>query len=325
MHAGHGPRRRPVTASRQPVSTELVRSLARAGVAVKLDCGTHSYWRILELLRHRRDRLHRQASGCRTAEARRHDLRAGARGLAREARRAGPAARRPRGEDPGGGGRSLQARARRGGIRPADRPSLPPGGCLRHRGGRGRLGARERRGHPARDRVRERARRRPLPPRQLDRRGGQLRGHLPGGHVRRGAEAAPPLPPHQVRVGATGARGRRDEDARVPPGDRGRPFGDRRDGQDRRSLLLLQAAPEAAPRAAGVVPARRPGGRADEHRAGGLRGARDGPHLAPAGRRAAGRHLPPGEPGAHERGRDAQRVREGRPRARSSRCAWTRT
>ena len=41
------------------------------------------------------------------------------------------------------------------------------------------------------------------------------------------------------------------------PGHRRRPLGDRRDGQDRRSLLLLQAAPAAAPRAARVVPARR--------------------------------------------------------------------
>ena len=45
------------------------------------------------------------------------------------------------------------------------------------------------------------------------------------------------------------------------PGDRRRPLRDRRDGQDRRALLLLQADPEAAPRAAGVVPARRARGR----------------------------------------------------------------
>ena len=137
------------------------------------------------------------------------------------------------------------------------------------------------------DRVRERSRRGALPPHQLDRRGRQLQGRVPGGHVRRGAEAAPPLPPHEVRVGAARARGRGGEHARLPARHRRRPFGDRRDGQDRRPLLLLQAAPEAAPRAAGVVPARRPGGRADEHRAGRLRRARDGPHRPPAGRRAA--------------------------------------
>ena len=42
---------------------------------------------------------------------------------------------------------------------------------------------------------------------------------------------------------------------------------DRRDGQDRRPLLLLQGDPEGPPRAAGVVPARRARGRQDEHRA----------------------------------------------------------
>ena len=35
--------------------------------------------------------------------------------------------------------------------------------------------------------------------------------------------------------------------ARLPPGDRRRPLADRRDGQDRRALLLLQGDPEAAP------------------------------------------------------------------------------
>ena len=43
----------------------------------------------------------------------------------------------------------------------------------------------------------------------------------------------------------------------LPPRHRRRPLRDRRDGQDRRALLLLQAAPAAAPRAARVVPARR--------------------------------------------------------------------
>ena len=81
---------------------------------------------------------------------------------------------------------------------------------------------------------------------------------------------------------------------------------------------LLQKLRHALP---GVVPARRPRGRADEHRSGGLRGARDGPHLPPAGRRAARRHLPPGEPGAHDGGSDAERVRQGgaRPPVRAAR------
>ena len=45
--------------------------------------------------------------------------------------------------------------------------------------------------------------------------------------------------------------------ARLPPGDRRRQLADRRDGQDRRPLLLLQGDPEGPPRAAGVVPAGR--------------------------------------------------------------------
>jgi hypothetical protein len=46
--------------------------------------------------------------------------------------------------------------------------------------------------------------------------------------------------------------------AGLPPRDRRRPLADRRDGQDRRAVLLLQAHPEAARMAAAVVPARRP-------------------------------------------------------------------
>ena len=285
LRAGHGPPRRPVTAYRQPVSTELRAVLRAPRLASQHRLRGH------HLLGGFLNYFVTGATGFigrhLVAELLKRDgtiyalVREGSRGkLDALAQRLG----RSRGEDRARGGRPLEGRARHRGLRPADRPSLPPGGRLRHRGRRGGIGARERRGHPARDRVRERARGRALPPHQLDRGGRQLRGHLPGGHVRRGAEAAPPLPPHQVRVGAARARGRRDEDAGVPAGHRGRPLGDRRDGQDRRSLLLLQAAPEAPPRAAGVVPARRARGRADEHRAGGLRRARDGPHLAPAGR-----------------------------------------
>ena len=51
------------------------------------------------------------------------------------------------------------------------------------------------------------------------------------------------------------------QDARLPPRHRGRPLRDRRDGQDRRPLLLLQAAPAAAARPAGVGAAGRPAGR----------------------------------------------------------------
>ena len=75
---------------------------------------------------------------------------------------------------------------------------------------------------------------------------------------------------------------------------------------------LLQRLRHALP---GVGAAGGPAGRRDQHRAGGLRRARDGPHRPHAGRRAPRGHLPPREPRAHEGGRDAQRVREGRPRA----------
>ena len=51
--------------------------------------------------------------------------------------------------------------------------------------------------------------------------------------------------------------------ARVPALDRRRQLQDRRDGQDRRPVLLLQGDPEGPPRAAGVVPARRHRGRQD--------------------------------------------------------------
>ena len=167
-------------------------------------------------------------------------------------------------------------------VRGADRPPLPPRSRVRRRGRRGGLRARERRGHEARDRVRERARGRALPSRQLDRGRRRVPRRLPGGHVRRGAAPAPPLPPHEVRVRAARARGRRGEDADLPARDRRRQLRDRRDGQDRRALLLLQGPPEAAPRAARVVPAGRAAGRRDEHRPGRLRGQGDGSHRPPA-------------------------------------------
>ena len=58
------------------------------------------------------------------------------------------------------------------------------------------------------------------------------------------------LPPDEVRVGEARARAGGRRVARVPAGDRGGRLAHRRDGQDRRALLLLQGDPEGAPRAA---------------------------------------------------------------------------
>ena len=73
--------------------------------------------------------------------------------------------------------------------------------------------------------------------------------------------------------------------ARVPALDRDRPLADRRDGQGRRSVLLLQGDPEGPPRAARVGAVARHRGRLDERGAGRLRRRGAGPHRAPAGAR----------------------------------------
>jgi short-subunit dehydrogenase len=86
--------------------------------------------------------------------------------------------------------------------------------------------------------------RRPAP-HVVDRGRGQLQGPVPRGPLRRGPGAPVGVPPDEVRV-------REDRRARSPPcrggstaRDRRRPLADRRDGQDRRAVLLLQAHPEA--------------------------------------------------------------------------------
>ena len=95
--------------------------------------------------------------------------------------------------------------------------------------------------------------------------------------------------------------------ARLPPGHRGGRLAHGRDGQDRRPVLLLQADPEAAPRAAGVDARDRGRRRAPEPGAGGLRGGRDGPHRAPA--RPRRQVLSPHRPQAAAGGRHPQSVR----------------
>ena len=86
--------------------------------------------------------------------------------------------------------------------------------------------------------------------------GRHLRGPLHRGHVRRGPEAALAVPPTKFESEKLVRDAREGRLARLPAGDRRRRLAHRRDGQDRRAVLLLQGAPEGAPRAAAVVPAR---------------------------------------------------------------------
>ncbi len=206
-------------------------------------------------------------------------VRPGSRGEAGAARRARAhprGLRRPR--------RAAARRRRRHPRRPArqGRPLLPCRRALRHDRGRDAERAAQHQRHRACDRARQRPRGRHLPARLLDRGRRHLRGPFHRGHVRRGPAAPVAVSPHEVRVREARAHAREGRLARVPPVARGRRFAHRRDGQDRRPVLLLQGDPEGAPRAAGVVPARRPGGRLDQHRAGRLGRVCDGPHRASA-------------------------------------------
>ena len=96
-------------------------------------------------------------------------------------------------------------------------------------------------------------------------------------------EPRPPLLLDQARVGEDRARGVPGAVARLPPGHRRRRLAHRRDGQDRRPVLLLQAYPADAPAPAAVDADDRARGRADQPRAGQLRGRRDRPHRAQEG------------------------------------------
>ena len=168
------------------------------------------------------------------------------------------------------------------------RPLLPPRRGLRHHGGRDDQRAPERRRHPERDRPRERARGQALPPHVLDRGRRQLRRLVHRGRLRRGPGVPQPVPPDEVRVREARARARAGAVARVPPVARRRQLEDRRDGQDRRAVLLLQGDPEAPARAAGVVPADLARVRAHQRRAGRLRRRRRRPHRPPGRARQPG-------------------------------------
>ena len=100
--------------------------------------------------------------------------------------------------------------------------------------------------------------------------------------------------------------------ARVPPVARRRQLQDRRDGQDRRAVLLLQGDPEAPARAAGVVPADLARVRAHQPRAGRLRRRRGRPHRPPGRARRPG--VPHRRPEAAALRRRAEHVRQRRAR-----------
>ena len=145
------------------------------------------------------------------------------------------------------------------------RALLPPRGDLRHDRRRGAQPPAQRQRHPARRRPRQRARRGPLPPRLLDRGRGRVRGHFTEDSFDEGQKLTHPY--HRTKYEAEKlVRQGVGAVARVPALGRRRQLQDRRDGQDRRALLLLQGDPEGPPHAAGVVPARRHRGRQDEHR-----------------------------------------------------------
>ena len=165
---------------------------------------------------------------------------------------------------------SARARRLRRGPEGADgsRALLPPRRDLRHVGRRGEQPASERRGH-AETRSRSRTRSAPAasttPARSRCRAGtaALFREDM----FDEGQELADPYSAHEVRVGEDRPRGGDRAVAGLPAGDRRRQLADRRDGQDRRPLLLLQGDPAGARPAAAVDADRRPRGRADQPRA----------------------------------------------------------
>ena len=143
---------------------------------------------------------------------------------------------------------------------------------------------------------------------------GEAAGHLHRGHVRRGAAAALAVPPHEVRRRADRARDLRGAVAGLPALDRARGLPHRRDGQDRRAVLLLpddRLGRRAAGGAAGSARAATAGRL--QRGAGRLRRRRDGRPDPPGRARPAG--LPPGASPAAAARRRLQRLRARRRRA----------
>ena len=85
---------------------------------------------------------------------------------------------------------------------------------------------------------------------------GDVQGPVPRGHVRRGPEARSPLPPDQVRVREDRPHADHGAVAGLPARDRRRQLADRRDGQDRRAVLLLHRDQDGPALPARLVPAR---------------------------------------------------------------------
>ena len=259
-----------------------------AGVAAVISGGRNA------LFRHRSHRLHRQAPGQGLARPpRRHRAlpapageRVEARGPVRvlghpEPRRPLPCragARRPDRKE----ARRLRRRPEK--AQGPRRPRLSPGRRLRPLGRRRVADRRQHRRHARGGRVRQGGRCRPPASRQLDCRRGPLRRRVSRGHVRGGRGPRASVLHDQAREREDRAQGVQGAVDGVPACARGRRLADRRDGQDRRPVLLLQADPAHAPAAAAVDALGGPRRRADQHRAGRLRRRRARPHQPPQDR-----------------------------------------
>ena len=151
-----------------------------------------------------------------------------------------------------------------------------------------------------------------LPPHQLDRGRGPLPGRVPRGHVRRGRGPGRSLPAHQARFRRRSCAMRSAAVAHLPARHGRRPFADRRDRQDRRTVLLLHASSRSCARCC------RRGCRRSASRAGAsiivpvdfVVDAMD--HIAHKPR-LDGHTLPPDRSGADAHRRSAQHLRARRP------------
>ena len=136
---------------------------------------------------------------------------------------------------------------------------------------------------------------------------GLYRGTFTRRHVRGGRRTRPSLPQHQARLRGHGACQRQAAVSRLSARHRARSFADRLHRQDRRSVLLLQGAAEAARIVAALGTAGRCRRRLHEHGAGRLRGRCARASFAPA--QAGRRVLPPDRPEGAARRRNLERLR----------------
>ena len=149
------------------------------------------------------------------------------------------------------------------------RPSGALRGDLRHHRRRGRAAGRQRRRHPRRHRAGAAAGRH-ASSRVVDRRGRRLRRRVHRGRLRRRPAAADSVPPDEVRSRVAGAVDTRAALPHLPPGRGGGRLTHRRDGQDRRPVLLLRRAGQVGGVAV-VDPDPAARHRAHQHRPGRLR------------------------------------------------------